>query len=536
MRCAESGRRWSRAVGLARIVQRAKSVTLGLMAILAFVASGAQAQSFPSRTAEHRSGVLLIRLGLAAQGGELVLRALSAVSWRAKGYRNALEQSERPEGPWLIEDDVIEEIHDLRHGRIRQLLTATMSPFPSFQTGFLADREVALRLDGAAPSPGNARLLAIARETLALSPERLLLTALAAPDLRLTQPTSLQGLAQDTVSFTLDSAPVRLYLNPYTHLPTALDYSGPLAHSGYWAFRGDNTLRILYSSWCRYAEGIRLPLQQNIEHDGLPDTVVMIDSVRFDPPSEETLQIGDALRRAFEKDPAAGDLDRRPLGDARRSPLALEQGVTLIPGAWNVTIVCQDDGIVIIEAPISSGYSSKVAAEAHRRCPALPIKAVVTTSDAWPHIAGIREYAAIGVSIYVLDLNRPIVQRTLNAAYTWRPDRQALHPKRPHLIPVASRITLGSGPNRLELIPIRGETTERQMMVWFPAHRLLYGSDGFQKGPDGRYGPSQTVDELMDAVTREGIVPSRFYMMHTEPDPWAGLGQTLHGRLAAILH
>ena len=28
-----------------------------------------------------------------------------------------------------------------------------------------------------------------------------------------------------------------------------------------------------------------------------------------------------------------------------------------IPGAWNVTLVRQTDGIVVVEAPISSGYS-----------------------------------------------------------------------------------------------------------------------------------------------------------------------------------
>ena len=48
----------------------------------------------------------------------------------------------------------------------------------------------------------------------------------------------------------------------------------------------------------------------------------------------------------------------------------------------------QDDGIVILEAPISSGYSAKVIAEAKKRFPGIPIQAVITTSDSWLTLPG----------------------------------------------------------------------------------------------------------------------------------------------------
>jgi hypothetical protein len=38
---------------------------------------------------------------------------------------------------------------------------------------------------------------------------------------------------------------------------------------------------------------------------------------------------------------------------------------------------------------------------------------------------------------------------------------------------VSAKTTIGSGANRLELYPIHGETSERQMMVYFPEHKLL---------------------------------------------------------------
>lgn len=77
-----------------------------------------------------------------------------------------------------------------------------------------------------------------------------------------------------------------------------------------------------------------------------------------------------------------------------------------------MTLVQQDDGIVIVEAPISSGYSAKVIAEVHRRFPGKAIKAVITTSDSWPRLAGIREYVAQRIPIHAL--SEPAYSRTCN--------------------------------------------------------------------------------------------------------------------------
>jgi hypothetical protein len=71
----------------------------------------------------------------------------------------------------------------------------------------------------------------VTAERVALSPARLLLTALDANDSRTEPDVRLHGINHHVVSFMLDGAPVRIYLNPYTHLPTAFDYAGPAAHT-----------------------------------------------------------------------------------------------------------------------------------------------------------------------------------------------------------------------------------------------------------------------------------------------------------------
>ena len=65
------------------------------------------------------------------------------------------------------------------------------------------------------------------------------------------------------------------------------------------------------------------------------------------------------------------------------------------------------------------------------------------------------------------------------------------------------------------------------MMVYFPEHHLLYGSDPFQLNQDGSFFYPQTVTELMDAVTREHLNVDQFFMMHIGPTPWADLAKAV---------
>ena len=478
--------------------------------------------------ANKADATALIRQALAAQGGELRLRALKSIQWEASGYRNMVEQSERPNGPYLTEFDTVSEVHDFAGGRYRRKVDGTVFPFGPFWSGIVVDRTAAMRVGAngqAAATPQQAQL---ARERLALSPERLLLTALDATDHHLEADAVLQDVPQRVVAFMLDGAPVRVYLNAYTLLSTAVDYAGPLARTAFWSFLGDVTLRTYYSFWWLAKGGLHYPMQWNMESNGLPDGMLHIHALRIDEAvAEADLAIPDAVRAAYDPNARPADRDNTPLGLASQPAQEPAPGIVFTPGEWNPTIVPQDDGIVIVEAPISSGYAVKVLAEARRRFPGLPVKALITTSDAWPHLAGVRQYVAEGIPIYALDLNKPILDRVIGAAYTSRPDALQAHPRKADYRLVKGKTTLGTGANRIELYSMRGETSERQMMVYFPAHRLLYGSDAFQPDNKGGYFYPQTISELTDAVARERLAVDTFFMMHADPTPWPALAKAV---------
>jgi hypothetical protein len=465
----------------------------------------------------------VLRQALDAQGGEAALRAVTSVSWQATGYRNMVEQSERPEGPYLTEFDELTEVHDLEQQRLRRVINATVYPFGPFSQGVVADGDAAIKLNGTTAAGGNPLLWQSAQESLALSPERLLLTALEARDARREADLVLQGVPQQVVRFTLHEAPVRLFLNRETHLPTAFEYSGPLARAGFSSFLGDVTQRTWFSFWSLEANGLRFPFQWNTENNGLPDRLIHLHDLRVNAPIVEAdFAISPELRAEFKR-ASVPDRDATPLGLPNDPPTELAAGVVLIPGSWNTTIIRQDDGLVVLEAPIASGYSLKVIDEAKRRFPGLRIKAVITTSDAWPHLAGIRQYVAQDIPVYALNLNRSILERVIRMPYSSRPDAQHRRPRKPVFQLISGKVVLGTGPNRLELFPLKGETTERQLMVYFPQHRLLYGSDAFQGNPKGGYFTPQAVSELLDAAKREHLEVDTFFMMHLGPTPWAAL-------------
>jgi hypothetical protein len=139
----------------------------------------------------------------------------------------------------------------------------------------------------------------------------------------------------------------------------------------------------------------------------------------------------------------------------------------------------------------------------------------------------VREYAARGIPIVALDLNRPILERLIKAPFVSAPDALAKAPRAPRFTWVAAKTTLGTGPNRMELYPIRGENGERMMMAWFPEHVLLYSSDEIMRDRSGGFFMPQYLTEVRDAVAREKLDVTRVFGMHLLETPWTEIEEAI---------
>lgn len=467
----------------------------------------------------------LVSASLEAMGGEAKIRALRSIKFEGVGHIFSVEQSERPEGPWIVNYLQLAETRDLVKERVR---TAT-----KLRNGQVADwsENTQIVADGNAAAeragkyfPASPLQVEAASQNLAFAPERILIKALEASDLRAGPEVELQGVRQRTVSFSWNRIPVTIYLNSDTGLPTAVDTTVHSPYDHFWVIWGDYTVRTLYTYWTLARGGIRYPHQWDVERLGKPYSSFTVTKLSIDSPIEEKdFTIPENVKQQAATLPKLVKIDEIPLGRPDKPAKEIAPGVVKLAGRWDVAFVDQGDGVVIIEAPISSGYSEKVLDEAKRRFPQKHVKAVITTSDAFPHLGGVREYAARGIPIYALDRNQPILRRLLAASYRTDPDLLQSKPRKADLKIISGKSSLGVGANRIEMYPLRTETGERMMMIYFPEHKLLYASDLVQKSLKGGFFMPQYVSEVLDAAKRENLQVENVFALHTDVTPWSEL-------------
>ncbi len=362
-------------------------------------------------------------------------------------------------------------------------------------------------------SPCSLSAIDSARQVLALGPLRLLLTAADAQDLHFEASEKLRSTPHTIVAFSWQKVPVRIFINSFNHLPDAIETTQQF--DDFWYFWGDVHQRIYFDNWELF-KGIHYPTNEVEERNGDIWKSSQALYVEFNVPLEE---------KDFAMDPqavaksAASPGWNRPFSASKDTQLA--PGIDLFSGAWNSTIVKQPDGIVILEAPISSRYTQGVIDEAERRYPGTPIKAVLSTSDSWPHTGGVRYAVSQNLPIYILDLNQPLLDRMMAAPHTIAPDAlQNASKKTSRWKIVSGKIEIGSGENRLELYPLRGASTERQYMVYFPERHLLYGSDTLVLNSDNTLYDPELMYEVVQAVKRENLQVETVFAMHQDPTPW----------------
>lgn len=462
----------------------------------------------------------LLDQAITAMGGEARLTSIRSLALDSIGHAWALEQSERPEGPWLAIYRQRVETRDYARNRrtlgIQQRFWSSAQWSPA--ATLVVSDGVAASTNGQRWAPASPMQVAEWEETAALAPERVLMTARSAGDARVLPDETHQRVKQNPVAFSWNGLRLKLFLNAWTHLPTGLE----VVKNDRFGIWGDVTERRWYSYWTLEAGGLMYPRQTTVEWNGLPysdDTVMAltvdgaVDDAAFAVP-EDVKQKFQALAQQ-----AAG-LGSMKLDESRA--VAINDWVLQLPGGFNVGVVRQPDGLVILESTTSTSYSRQVLDFVAKRFPNVAVKAVVTTSDAWPHVGGIREYAASGIPIYPLDLNVSILTRIIEAPRAIAPDPVRGARRAPVFRPVSSRTAIGTGETRVELIPVRGEYGERMMLAWLPGARLLYSSDLIQ--PDrpgtGFFMPAMLA-EVVGAVERERITGiDQVFGMHLRPTPW----------------
>ena len=476
----------------------------------------AASHALPEPGCNQANAQQCVSLALDAMGGRDKLEKLNTVRLQTVSHTLLPEQSYR-QAPFITsyERDTI--TLDLAGKRV---LTEAKSTWPENDLN-QPDSEATLIVspDGGAyhskdgDSPCGLSSMDEARERLALGPARVLLNAANAADLHFAAPETIRGTSHTVVAFTWQHVPVRVLLNPFNHLPDAVETTQEF--HDFWYFWGDVEQRFYFDNF-KLVQGITFPTNVIEERNGMVWSSEQALNVEFNVPIDE---------KAFSIDAKVAKISAGQPGWNRvfhaKTDTVLAPGIDMFPGAWNSTIVKEPDGVVILEAPISGLYTQGVIDEAKKRYPGLPITAVLSTSDSWPHTGGVRVAVADGLPVFILDLNQPLLDKMVSAPHALDPDALENAKKtKPLWTIVAKREVVGSGANRMVLYPLRGASTERQYMVYFPEHRLLYASDTLALNDDGSLYDPELMNEVAQAVKRESLTVDKVFAMHQGPVEW----------------
>lgn len=469
----------------------------------------------PAQTAEE-----IVQRTLEQHGGQAWNNvAFVKMHYFLHGYW--LEQSESPEGPYLTGYEDVDEIHSVTGTLLYQKKESK-----HFQTSRPVVAEIVINGEyGTAKyGPGKASgftatsgYLDRQKTWLRYCPERLL-KALAGAKVTLGKPTVINGVSHYQVAFKSDLDAGTVFINVNTNLITQVELDTYLPNEYYFSIWGKFKTRVIYSLYNLHRNSKFYPYQWNVEANGQPWQQITLNRAEFLPTTDESVfAISDSIRQSYEAQVKNKDLVV-PL--ASRKEIA--PAISLVEDNWNTGWVEQQDGIVVIEAPIGSGYSKQVMQQIKKMFPAKPIKGVVVTSDAWPHLGGVREYVAAKVPVYSSPLNEGILNKLLSSDYSVDPDTYQLSKVKPVYRWVAKPLTIDDPVTPLTIYPVNGEAGERMAVVYFPKQKLLYATDLIQYWNRARkiFFFPEYLHEVAEVVRKNQLQVETIYAMHLEPTPW----------------
>jgi hypothetical protein len=311
---------------------------------------------------------------------------------------------------------------------------------------------------------------------------------------------------------TEDSGEERLFVDTKTAFPVKLDRR---ERDLLW---GDVHAEYLWSIWAP-AGGALAPWFAFRIVDGEVDYERIADSYALEPrDSAARLDIAaDANAAPAQKTPPPPDTVR----------VSSSTYVLVTPSFRNV-VTLQRDTVFVLDAQTSAERAHQDSVWIGKLFPGKHPIVLVVTDLAWPHIAGVRYWVALGAPVVSHRASREFLQQVVDHTWTVEPDllerrrsgvRLAFHP-------VDTMVDLGGGAVRLRAID--GIGSEGVVMAYIPSDRFLYASDYIQPGGPGSYA-AEYAREVHAAVQRAGFTPDRFVAMHMNLGQWSDIERIATG-------
>jgi glyoxylase-like metal-dependent hydrolase (beta-lactamase superfamily II) len=256
--------------------------------------------------------------------------------------------------------------------------------------------------------------------------------------------------------------------------------------------------------------GVKFPTKIIQYQDDKPTLDLTVTAVRANPPVDIEV-------------PAHVRSDPVPVKSEK-----VADGVWYITGisAYSVLIEMKDY-LIVVEGPDGERRSMAVMAEVKKLAPNKPIKYLVNTHHHFGHAAGIRAYAAEGITIVTHELNRPYFERAALNSWNLAPDRLAKSKKNPVFQTMGDNMVLTDGTRSVELYQVVGNAHhDGIIMAYLRKEKLLIEADVFTPGPAGAEPPkvpNPNSVNLEANVRRLNIDVGRILPIHGRIVPYSEL-------------
>ncbi|MGE0442263.1 MAG: hypothetical protein AB7S39_17405 [Gemmatimonadales bacterium] len=464
----------------------------------------ARAQGWPGRARLEPEQCTAAPAGTASAWLEKARTAtgLAAVSgilhWRATDVDVQFYQSDRPYPPFLANDDAGDWWFDPATGAERWDAAGRPMAIVRNERATYAVRDTLRR----AMPPMHA----FYSPSRALNP----LAVLAdwrEGEVRLAARCTFRGFPR----IVLERAGERLYLNERSGVPVKFERIEP--HPTW----GQVRLEYVYGTWWRSGP-VSLPVVSVQYLDGVEH---LRRDVRLPQRAAELLVTVVPADSAPSLTTGPEDHRSAPGFEAQVMPVDTVRvdasTVLLRTQAYTHAVTVQRDTVFLLDATTAEWRSRADSALIAALFPKARATVLVVTDLAWPHIGGVRFWAARGATIVTHDLSRPFLSQLLDRRWTLKPDlletmrRAGRRP--PPIRAVGAGLALAGGAVRV--LPIDGVASEGALMVAVGG-AFLWAGDYIQQVS----APSQYAAEVIDATRRFGIEPERTAAQHLPLTPW----------------
>jgi hypothetical protein len=500
-----SGEEFARVVGVPWVV-------LGALGVLTGPVFAQELANRPMHPDAHQ----VVEESLQAMGGAEKLSAVRGLTFTATRTTPVTSVAPTDDAPPMLIERVTDQM-DLERKTLKETSSLNF-------TGLASDiNTVSVYSPQGGFTDSNGDLSALAPAFVYRAEDLFLITPMlalqsAARDSRavLENTESVSGFPCTWISFSTESMPLRVCVSVTSKLPVALEFTRDYPQDDYAALWGRFVTRYTFTRWTIDSSGRFFPRTWREETGHGQNSMLYIQSITFGTSSPAPLAVPANFKEEFVKTMRRTAAEQAAENYGSDDPVPLGNAVYALPGKLyrrNVLLVRQTDGVVIIEAPVSPQHSVYVRSQAAKLFPGSKIKAVISTDNIWGHVAGIAGYADTDIPLYVLDRNVDLIKRLLEVG--------AAKHDRIHL--VASRTTIGSGINSIELIPYRTPYGARMMAVYLPSEKLLWASDLFLPKRWQADDQAEHLWEIRQMIAREQIQVERIMGDHRPPEEWAAV-------------